>query len=60
MAIVLRCNVFQLAPPEPGIRLPESEIGRRYDECAKVMATMMKSEIELAIAAGPLRLSIPG
>jgi len=60
MAIVLRCNVFQLAHPEPGIRLPESEIAVRFDECKKVMATMTNGDIDLAIASGPLRLAIPG
>jgi hypothetical protein len=60
MAIVLRCNVLQLAPPEPGLRLPESEIALRFDECKKVMSTMMNGDIELTIATGPLRLTIPG
>lgn len=60
MAIVLRCNVFQLVAPEPGIRMGLAEIATRFDECVKMMAVLMQGAVELAVATGPLRLTIPG
>mgnify|MGYP005840081689 CR=1 FL=1 len=59
MAIVLGCNVFQIAAPEPGLfRLTLAEIATRFDECAKMMAVLMNGAVELARATGPLRLTI--
>ena len=59
MAIVLRCNVFQVTAPEPGLfRLTLAEIATRFDECAKMMAVLMNGAVELALATGPLRLTI--
>lgn len=60
MAIVLGCNVFQLVAPEPGIRMGLAEIATRFDECAKMMAVLMQGAVELAVATGPLRLTVPG
>lgn len=59
MAIVLRCNVFQLAAPEPGIRIDPAEVGRRFDETAKMTSVLMGGKVELAVAKGPVRLTIP-
>jgi hypothetical protein len=61
MAHLLRCNVFQLAAPEPGLfRLSLAEIATRFDECAKMMAVLMNGDVELALATGPLVLTIAG
>ncbi len=38
MAIVLRCNVFQITAPEPGLFLMElADIRTRFEECAKLL-----------------------
>lgn len=59
MAIVLRCNVLQLAAPEPGIRMDPAEVGRRFEETAKMTAVLTSGQVELSVAKGPARLTIP-
>jgi hypothetical protein len=60
MPIVVRCNVFQIMDADPGIRLPLDQIGIRFDETAKLMAIMTGNAINLAVAAGPIGITIKG